>query len=114
MIRERTRAGTLGAMALAALLFGAPRAFGQPEAQLVQEGRRLFIDAGCDGCHTIGKVGTQGMASDLSQVGAKYDRADLTKWLQDPAAQKPIAHMPKIELGKNEVAALAAYLSSMR
>ena len=100
--------------AIAALLFSATGALGQPEARLLEDGRRLFVESGCYGCHTVGKYGTQGIASDLSQVGAKYDRAYLAKWLEDPASQKPTAHMPKLELGKPEADALAAYLASLR
>src|SRR5262245_48044742 len=54
------------------------------DAALVQKGAQLFMEHGCYGCHTVGKVGTQGIAPDLSRVGAKHDVAYLTKWLQDP------------------------------
>src|SRR5262249_31416303 len=50
----------------------------------------------------------------LGAQGAKYDRAYLTRWLKDPAAQKPTAHMPKIALTGTEAQALAAYLASLR
>jgi len=96
------------------LLVGASPAFGQGASKLVEAGRQLFVEQGCHGCHTVGKVGTQGIAPDLSQVGAKHDLAYLTKWLQDPLAQRPTAHMPKIQMSEPEVDALAAYLSSLR
>ena len=64
-------------------------------------------------CTTVGKFGTP-IGPDLSKVGAKHDLADLTKWLQDPASQKPRAHMPKIQLSETEVRALAVYLGSQR
>jgi cbb3-type cytochrome oxidase cytochrome c subunit len=51
---------------------------------------------------------------DLSGVGSRYSTAYLTGWLQDPASQKPKAHMPKIELGEDDIRALVAYLSSLR
>jgi mono/diheme cytochrome c family protein len=76
-------------------------------------GKQLFTDQGCYGCHMIGKFGTP-IAQDLSHLGAKYSVADLEKWLRDPAAQKPTAHMPKIALTEAEVRALAAYLGSLR
>lgn len=107
-------AGFLALPALAMLLLAATGASGQPAARLLENGRRYFVDNGCYGCHTVGKYGTQGIAPDLSQVGAKYDRAYLAKWLEDPASQKPTAHMPKLELGKADADALAAYLSSLR
>ena len=83
------------------------------EESTVAQGKRLFTQQGCYGCHMIDKYGTP-IATDLSDVGAKYDRAYLTRWLKDPASQKPTAHMPKIALTEAEVQALAAYLASLR
>ena len=82
------------------------------EENPVAKGKQLFTQQGCYGCHMIEKYGTP-VATDLSHVGAKYDRAYLTRWLKDPSAQKPTAHMPKIALTDAEVQALAAYLASL-
>ena len=87
--------------------------FAQDRLQLIEQGKKFFFDQGCYGCHTVGKVGTP-IGPDLSQVGSKYPLSYLTGWLQDPASQKPTAHMPKIELSEGEIRALAAYLSSLR
>ena len=38
----------------------------------------------------------------------------LTKWLKDPASQRPTAHMPKIGLSDAEAKTLAAYLGSLK
>ena len=100
---------------LAVLLCAAAPAQGQaPDAALVLRGEGLFKEQGCYGCHTVGKFGTQGIAPDLSHVGAKHDVGYLTKWLKDPASQRPTAHMPKIGLSDDEAKALAAYLGSLR
>jgi mono/diheme cytochrome c family protein len=97
------------------LLFAAAPALAQaPDATLVLKGEGLFKEQGCYGCHTVGKFGTQGIAADLSHVGSKHDVGYLTKWLKDPASQKPTAHMPKIGLSDAEAKALAAYLGSLR
>ena len=48
------------------------------------KGEGLFTEQGCYGCHTVGKFGTQGIAPDLSHVGAKHDVGYLTKWLEIP------------------------------
>lgn len=40
--------------------------------------------------------------------------AYLVRWLSDPAAQRPNAHMPKLELDPAQVEALAAFLSTLR
>jgi len=87
-------------------------ALGQDSA-LVVEGKHLFVDRGCYGCHTMGASGTP-IAPDLSRVGSKHTEADLLAWLFDPKEQKPGAHMPMLELTSGEVRALAAYLSSLR
>jgi mono/diheme cytochrome c family protein len=97
------------------LLFAAAPALAQaPDPALVIRGEGLFKEQGCYGCHTVGKFGTQGIAADLSHVGAKHDVGYLTKWLKDPASQQPTAHMPKIGLSDDEAKALAAYLGSLR
>ncbi|HET7876342.1 MAG TPA: cytochrome c [Methylomirabilota bacterium] len=82
------------------------------QAQVTQ-GQRVFAEQGCYGCHTVGRAGTP-IASDLSRVGSKYSHAHLTRWLRDPASQRPGAHMPKLDLTEPEVQALAAFLSSLR
>lgn len=87
-------------------------ALGQDSA-LVAEGKRLFTDQGCYGCHTMGASGTP-IAPDLSRVGSKHTEAYLISWLLDPKEQKPGAHMPMLQLTGGEVRALAAYLSTLR
>jgi cytochrome c1 len=50
----------------------------------------------------------------LSPGGARYPTEFLMRWLHDPAAQKPTAHMPRLELTEEQVRVLAAYLASLR
>ena len=78
----------------------------------VEEGRRMFTTQGCYGCHMVGKFGTP-IGPDLSRVGVKYSQDYLTRWLRDPSLQRPSAHMPKLELTEPQIAALAAFLSSL-
>ena len=99
------------AVAGALVLLAAPT-FGQ-SASLAAQGKRVFNDQGCYGCHTMGKSGTP-IAPDLSTIGSKHSEAYLRTWLRDPKQQKPSAHMPKLELTEDEVRALAAYLASLR
>ena len=61
----------------------------------------------------IGKFGTP-IGPDLSRVGARYPEPYLVRWLRDPSAQRPSAHMARLELSEAQVQALAAYLSSLR
>jgi cbb3-type cytochrome oxidase cytochrome c subunit len=83
------------------------------DAPATARGRQQFFDQGCYGCHIIGKVGTP-IGPDLSHIGAHYSSAYLARWLRDPESQRPSAHMPRLELTEEQVAALAAYLSSLR
>jgi cbb3-type cytochrome oxidase cytochrome c subunit len=95
-----------------ALLLGALVAAsdGQPTAEL---GKQQFVNNGCHGCHMVGKMGTP-IGPDLSRIGSKYSRAYIERWLRDPAAQRPNAHMPALELTEDQVKALAAFLASLR
>jgi cytochrome c oxidase subunit II len=100
--------------ALLVLLLVAAACAHTPETSApVAEGRRVFQDQGCYGCHTVGKTGTP-IGPDLSHIGAKHSRAYFIGWLRDPSSQKPTAHMPKLTLTDAEVETLAAYLTSLR
>jgi cytochrome c oxidase subunit II len=107
-VRDVAAASVAATIALAATI-----AFGQEGTPLVAQGKRLFTEQGCYGCHTIGKTGTP-IANDLTQVGVKYPESYLRGWLRDPQEQKPRAHMPKIAMPEADARALAAYLSSLR
>jgi mono/diheme cytochrome c family protein len=84
----------------------------QSRAALVTEGRQLFTDKGCYGCHTVGATGTP-IAPDLRRAAARYSEASLARWLRDPAAQEPTRHMPNLDLSETEANALAAYLATL-
>ncbi len=79
----------------------------------VEQGRKYFMDSGCYGCHLVGKTGTP-IGPNLSNVGARHPRSYLERWLRDPSAQRPNAHMPTLELSDQQVKDLAAFLSSLR
>jgi cytochrome c oxidase subunit 2 len=96
---------------LLALAAGGP-SLAQDGGTVAARGQAAFMANGCYGCHTIGGVGSP-IASDLSRIGRRYPEADLARWLRDPAAQKPTAHMPRLTLSDADVAALAAYLATL-
>lgn len=106
--RNVTAAPVAAAIGLAATI-----AFAQVGAPTAVEGKRLFAEQGCYGCHTVGKTGTP-IANDLTRVGLKYPESYLRNWLREPQAQKPQAHMPKIAMPEADAQALAAYLSTLR
>ena len=98
----------LALIVIVAMLASAARA-----QEPTEEGKRSFMHNGCYGCHVVGKMGTP-IGPDLSHVGAKYSRAYLERWLKDPSAQRPNAHMPTLELSDQQAKALAAFMSSLR
>ncbi len=94
---------------------GAPAHAAEPEGRwtLIEQGKKVFISQGCYGCHMVGTAGTP-IGPDLSRVGFKHSESYLGRWLRDPAAMKPTAHMPTITLSETEVRSLAAYLSTLQ
>ncbi len=107
------RSRLLFVVVVTATFFAVASGLTQDRAPIVEEGRRAFVDSGCYGCHTVGKVGTP-IAPDLSHIGNRYPAAYLERWLRDPAAQRPSAHMPKLELSDVQVKAIAAFLASQQ
>jgi len=100
-------------IAVALLAVAGLAAAQSPSDSAIERGQAAFKNNGCYGCHIIGKFGTP-IGPDLSHVGQKYQPDYLTRWLRDPAAQRPSAHMPALELTETDVRALAAYLGSLR
>ena len=98
------------------LATGVGPGFGQVDAQnrhtLIAQGRQLFNEQGCYGCHTIGNVGTP-IAPDLGHAAKRYPEETLARWLRDPAAQERTRHMPNLQLTETEASAIAAFLVSL-
>jgi nitric oxide reductase subunit C len=83
-------------------------------------GAALFAQLGCSSCHRINGQGATGPGPDLSHIGSQpYDSlpnsADfLTKWLENPAAQKPGTIMPTIPMTTDQRGALVQYLVGLK
>ena len=99
------------ALALALAITIAAFASPSPAQDGVEAGKGYFMDSGCYGCHVVGKMGTP-IGPDLSRVGTKYSRTYLELWLRDPSAQRPNAHMPRLELSEQQTKALADFFRS--
>jgi cytochrome c1 len=87
------------------------------------QGRSLFQDKGCAGCHTLdGDASASGIAGpNLTNVGLRPTLAGetlpnspemLVRWLLDPAALKPGTRMPNVGLSQQEAQDVAAFLLS--
>ena len=113
MVRPGVAAIALIGMLVSGLWLVADPLDAQSREALVAQGRQLYNDKGCYGCHTMGTSGTP-IAPDLRRAAARYPEAALARWLRDPAAQEPTRHMPDLQLSEAEASALAAYLASLR
>jgi cytochrome c oxidase subunit 2 len=93
------------------------------EGSPAAEGLRLFQQGQCVGCHRVDGVSAGTFGPDLTHLGSRATLAGgmlpntpehLARWLRDPPGVKPGALMPKVPLTDQEVAALVAYLGSLR
>lgn len=85
-------------------------------------GRVLFDQKGCGGCHTVAGV-SQGLvgpnlshfASRTTFAGSIFDNNDsnLRKWLRNPPKEKPGSLMPNLLLTPEEITDLIAYLDTL-
>lgn len=76
-------------------------------------GRRLFVEAGCQGCHEVDGVSAPRIGPPLGSVGRKVRPRWLAWWLRDPKAYLPRTRMPNFLLSDQEIADLSAFLLSL-
>ncbi len=90
---------------------------------LVARGHAVFTAGTCGACHTIDGVSQGILGPNLTHVGSRMtiaagllrnDPAGLTRWLEDPPAVKPGSLMPNLHLSDQDIAALVAYLQSLK
>jgi cytochrome c oxidase subunit 2 len=96
----------------------------QPNDSLLLAGQSVFLNAACSTCHMI--AGTPTFASRgpaLTHVGTRRDLAagtlpnthdDMLRWIYNPQAIKPGTQMPAVPLTANQLAAVTAYLRSLK
>jgi mono/diheme cytochrome c family protein len=74
-------------------------------------GRRLFVEKGCQDCHSLGgKGGTIGPA--LDQVGKRHDSQWIIAHFRNPQAVSPGTLMPQFNFSEQETRALTEFLLS--
>ncbi|HEX4121911.1 MAG TPA: cytochrome c [Verrucomicrobiae bacterium] len=69
-----------------------------------RDGKALFVRYGCNGCHSEGHDGLEGL-------GSKMDVSSLALFLENPIAVDPSGRMPGQYLTHTEAAQLAFYLA---
>jgi len=94
---------------LIALMFGLLPA----EASELEAGKTFFKKNRCVLCHAIEGSGGE-IASDLSKIGSKRDRAWFLKFFKNPKKLVPTAKMMPIKGSEKELSALADYLLAQK
>jgi len=91
-----------------------------PETQLArasaEEGKKLFTERGCRGCHAV-EPDERSVAPGvphLGEIGSKATTAWLDRWIANPKELFPDAAMPKVELSDAERQAIVAYLLTLK
>lgn len=83
-------------------------------------GQKVFVQAGCAQCHQVAGAGSAPNLSHLQSQRAlaggilPNTPADLRAWLIDPEGLKPGAGMPNPNLSATDLAALMAYLLTLK
>lgn len=87
------------------------------QQRTIENGQAAFMRYGCPSCHFAGG------APNLQNVSKKYDRAMLTRFIEDPNSvyaerqNRPLNqgfnHMPRIKTDPDDVKAIVAYLQTL-
>ena len=95
-----------------------------PSGAAAQRGRALFLSGSCMLCHAIqGTTANARKAPDLTHVASRAHLAagrlantpqTLAAWITDPQRIKPGANMPTHLLPSDDLAALVAYLETLK
>lgn len=90
---------------------------------LPQLGRAIYIARNCGSCHAIATVSEGQAGPNLTHFGSRLTISagvltntpeNLAIYLRNPQAVKPGIFMPNFRLSEEEIAALVAYLESLR
>ncbi len=86
------------------------------DAALVEQGKRLFTERGCRGCHGVepGERSISARVPHLGTVGSKVTAEWLDAWIADPKQANPETAMPKVVLEAPDRGAIVAYLMSLK
>lgn len=84
-------------------------------APVLNEGRRLAVEYGCIGCHTIAQLtpeeADRQVAPDLRELRKKLISPQwLVDWIENPRRFRPTTKMPHFYLTRQQAEQIAAYL----
>lgn len=77
----------------------------------LNKGLRVWFSAGCTACHQIGDDPGSNYGPNLTDVGDKFTRDELIRWLRNPRDVDPEATMPAQTMSDEDLDYLARYLS---
>ncbi len=94
----------------------APEGEGLAGAELYEEGRQLFLEKACWGCHTIQGISSSSQAPELTDAGGKFSFHYLEESIVYPKANDENSKMPLFDWVNDEhkVEALAVYLKGQQ
>ena len=81
--------------------------------EVLWEGKRLFEELGCHGCHEtvgFGEDKNRMIGPSLKNIKNKVRAEWITAWIKDPKGFRPTTLMPNFRLSDEESQAIAAYL----
>lgn len=82
-------------------------------APAVSEGMKAFETQSCPACHAINGIGGH-IGPDLTTIGQKYDRAQLTRFLRNPQELNPKTRMGNPNLSEKDLKSIVEYLSTLK
>jgi cytochrome c oxidase subunit 2 len=94
-----------------------------PAGTLAGQGKELYAQSACIGCHTIEGISAGTIGPNLTHVGSRMtiagamfpnDGEHLAKWIGSPDKQKPGTLMLNLGLPPEQVSALVAYIQSLK
>jgi cytochrome c oxidase subunit 2 len=95
-----------------------------PTTALARAGLTLVTNGACASCHNIAGTNASGrIAPDLSHVAARrsigagalvMNHANLAGWIRNPQDAKPGNNMPAVPMSPHDLAAITAYLETLR
>lgn len=96
----------------------------EPKGALAMEGKKMFMQKSCTGCHFIkGITDEKFIGPDLTHIASRetmlgglevYSKENLKRWLRNPRNVKPGVHMPNFIFTEHELDALVAYLNELK
>ena len=95
----------------------------EPTDPLAQQGKTIFTQSTCVGCHSITGISAGHIGPDLTHFASRKRFAgslmestpeNLAQWIENPDHMKPGALMPNLGMTGDQSKALAAYLLNLK